>query len=323
MRPILTVTVNPTLDLSLDVEALRTGGKNRADLRSVTAGGGGINVARAVRELGGTATAVHTAGADVGTRLSRLLEREGIEHLAVAVDGESREAVVLFESATDRSFHIVPPGPELSPRAADDVLDALVTRLGPDDLVVASGSLPPGVPDDFYARMADAVSEAGARLVLDTSGPALRPALEAGVHAVKPNRREAAALTGQPVETFDDARRCNDELLARGWAALAATTLGERGALVSAGGSHHEIRTPPLPGPARSDAGAGDSFLAALTLGLAHGLGAADAGAWAVAAAAAAVLRPGTELCRRADVRRLRPEVRVASTDRGRATRRR
>lgn len=320
MRPILTVTVNPTLDISLDVQELEPGGKNRASLRSVTPGGGGINVARAVRELGGAeyggkVTAVHTAGADVGSRLCRLLDGEGLDHVAVAIDGDSREAVVVFETATDRSFHIVPPGPELTSAVADDLLRAVDARIAHHDLVVASGSLPPGLPDDFYARLADAVNDVGAHLVLDTSGPALRPALEVGVHAVKPNRREASALMGQPVETFDDARRFNDEVLARGWAELAATTMGDQGALVSAAGSHHEIRTPPLPGPARSDAGAGDSFLAALTLGLGSGLDAGEAGRWAVAAAAAAVLNPGTELCRRHDVERLRPGVPVSSTE--------
>lgn len=330
MTPILTLTMNPTVDIGLDVETLRPSGKCRATVRGVVAGGGGINVARAVVELGGAALALHTAGAETGARLGRLLADEPMDHQAIEIAGETREAVVIHESATGRSYHVVPPGPTLSSTEVEDVIETVVERADRHELVVVSGSSPPGLPDDFLARLADALAASDLRLVLDPSGAALPASLRHGVHVLRVNRREAARLVGTEVRGFDDACRVNEQILGRGWATIAVTTIGEHGAVISADGAHHEVRTPELPGPPVCDAGAGDSFMAGLTLALGRGLDVADAGALAVAAAGASVLTHGTEHCRRDDVERLRPRVEVArrsfaasDTGRGRAASRR
>lgn len=170
MPPILTLTVNPTVDICYEVDRLAGIGKTRARVRHVAAGGGGINVARGLSRLGGRATAVHTAGREVGRRLNRLLDEEGVDHLALGIAGETREAFVLFETETRRSYHIVPPGPRLDDGEGRRLVDALGRAAGSHHYVVASGSLPSGLPDAFYAAVARRVKEAGARLVLDTSG---------------------------------------------------------------------------------------------------------------------------------------------------------
>lgn len=316
---IVTVTINPTVDIGLDVEALDPTGKNRATVRGVAPGGGGINVARAVIELGGDALAVHTAGAEVGQRLSRLLDEEGIEHVAVEVSGETREAIVLDESSTERTFHIVPPGADLSGDEVDAVIDAVLEHTDGDDIVVVSGSLPPGVPVDFHGRLAAALGADDRRLMLDPSGADLPPAPVHAADVLRVNRREAGQLVGTEVGSFSDARFANEHILDRRWADIAVTTVGEYGAMVSTATEHVELRTPELPRPARSDAGAGDSFMAGLAWGLAQGLDVADAGALAVATASATVITPGTELCRRSDVDRLRPHVEVVRHDRASA----
>ncbi|MFE3774953.1 1-phosphofructokinase family hexose kinase [Streptomyces sp. NPDC059122] len=293
--PVLTLTMNPTVDMCWDVGHLADIGKNRARVRSVAAGGGGINVARGVARLGGRATAVHTAGREVGRRLNRLLDEEGIDHIAVEIHGETREALVLFETESRRSHHIVPPGPHLDDHEGWHCLDVLGQAIGTSRYVVASGSLPGGLPDDFYAAVARRIREAGARLVLDTSGPALRHGLSEGVYLLRCNRTEAADLIGRAVRSFDDARAVNEHLLTTGAAEIAVTTIGDLGALCSTRHGHTELRAPSLPGKLLSDAGAGDNMVAALTTRLAAGDDPVSACALGVAVAAASVLTPGTE----------------------------
>ena len=311
MEPIVTLTMNPTVDVLMEVDQLVAEGKSRSDVRNVAAGGGGINVARGFRELGGRAVAVHTSGGATGERLDRLLDGEQFEHVSVEIEGETREALVLTERKKSRSFHVVPRGPRVDEASVDRIVQAVLDRIGTHDFVVASGSLAPGCPDDFYGRLARAVDDAGGRLVLDTSGPALEAALEQGVYLVKPNKREAAAMLGGEVDGFDDACAVNEQLLSRGAAQVVATTVGEYGAVVSADGRHISVRTPPLPRPFQSDAGAGDSFLAGLTYGLCDGLDLAEAGRLAVTAASAACMTPGTEMFYRSDVEELRADTRT------------
>ncbi|MFJ6053795.1 1-phosphofructokinase family hexose kinase [Streptomyces sp. NPDC092307] len=319
-RPsILTLTMNPAVDLCWEVDHVEVIGKNRARVRSVAAGGGGINVARHVVRLGGRATAVHTAGGEVGLRLSRLLDEEGIDHVAVDIDGETREALVLFEAESRHGYHIVPPGPHLRGDEGRRSLDALVQAVGNCPYVVASGSLPGGLPDDFYAAVARRIREAGSRLVLDTSGPALRGALTEGVYLLRCNRTEAESLTGRPVRGFDDARALNDHLLTTGAVEIAVTTLGELGALCSTGHGHTELYAPPLPGEPLSDAGAGDSMVAALITQLTAGEDPVSACALGVAVAAAAMLTPSTEPFDLDVARSLRAQVRTRFQTDGRS----
>ncbi|MFE0583180.1 1-phosphofructokinase family hexose kinase [Streptomyces sp. NPDC058874] len=293
--PVVTLTMNPAVDLCWEVDHLEEIGKNRARVRSVAVGGGGINVARHVVRFGGRATAVHTAGGEVGLRLNRLLEEEGIDHVCVDIEDDTREALVLFDAASRRSYHVVPPGPRLHAREGQRGLEVLAQAAAGSPYVVASGSLPGGLSDDYYAAVARQVREAGSRLVLDTSGPALRAALTEGVFLFRCNRTEAAGLTGRAVNGFDDARALNEHLLESGAAEIAVTTLGELGALCSTHLGHTELHAPPLPGEPLSDAGAGDSMVAALTTELVAGADPVSACALGVATAAAAMLTPSTE----------------------------
>lgn len=311
MSSIRTLTLNPTVDLTWQLDDLEDGGKSRAHTRNVTGGGGGINVARAVVELGGDAVAVHSEGGEIGRRLTRLLDEEGLDHRAVEVAGETREALVLLVADGSRTYHVVPDGPHLSDDEAQRCVTPLLEELLPGSYVVLSGSLPEGLPVDLYGDIARRATEQGAHVVLDTSGPALGAALGQDIYLTKPNRREVAELIGRTAETFDDAREANDRLLSEGATEVAVTTLGDQGALCSSEEGHVELRTPPLPGEAVSDAGAGDSLIGAIVFRLAQGDAPAEACAWGVAAAAASVLTPGTELFARPRVEELRPRVRV------------
>ncbi|MFJ6783333.1 1-phosphofructokinase family hexose kinase [Streptomyces yangpuensis] len=311
-RPaVVTLTMNPTIDLCWEVERLERIGKNRARVRAVAVGGGGINVARHIVRFGGRATAVHTAGGEVGLRLNRLLDEEGIDHVAVDIADNTREALVLFEAGSRHSYHVVPPGPRLNEHEGRQCLEVLERCAASCPYVVASGSLPGGLPDDYFATVARHVRKAGGRLILDTSGPALRAALAEGVFLFRCNRTEAESLTGRAVIDFDDARALNEHLLTTGAAEIAVTTLGALGALCSTADGHTELYAPPLPGTPLSDAGAGDSMVAALTTELAAGEDPVSACALGVATAAAAMLTPSTEPFDVDVARSLRPLVRT------------
>ncbi|MCF3180101.1 1-phosphofructokinase [Streptomyces polychromogenes] len=307
--------MNPTIDLCWEVDRLEGIGKNRARVRSVAVGGGGINVARHIARFGGRAIAIHTAGGEVGLRLNRLLDEEGVDHVAVDIAEDTREALVLFETGSRRSYHVVPSGPRLHEGEGERCLEVLERFLGGCPFVVASGSLPGGLRDDYYAAVARRVREAGARLILDTSGPALPAALAEGVFLFRCNRTEAESLAGRPVNNFDDARALNEHLLITGAAEIAVTTLGALGALCSTSHGHTELYVPPLPGEPLSDAGAGDSMVAALATRLAAGDDPVGACALGVASAAAAMLTPSTESFDVDVARALLPQVRTVSRD--------
>jgi 6-phosphofructokinase 2 len=305
--------MNPTMDLALEVDRLRVGGKRRAYLRGAAGGGGVSTWPGEWCGWAGRPSPCTTAGGDVGRRLNRLLDQEHLDHLPIEVGSETREAVVLIETCSGHSFHVVPSGPALE-RDSRLCLEILAESAGAYPYVVVSGSLPQGLPGQFYADAAARVNAAGSRLVLDTSGVGLAEAIGESAFLVQLNRREAAGVVGQSIEDFDDARAVNDRLLGMGAVESCVTTVGAYGALCSTRDGHTEIHVPPLPGEPMSDIGAGDSLVAGLTLRLAEGDDLVDACVQGVAAAAATVLTPGTWPELDAKLREVRAEREAAET---------
>ncbi len=305
---ILTLTLNPALDLSTSVEEFRSQDKLRCDSPVAEPGGGGINVARAIRGLGGAATAIHTSGGDTGRRLASLLGREGVASRAIQIEENTRESLAVAERATGTLLRFVLPGPELSQAELDRCLSTVLELSHEGTMVVASGSLPPGVPDDFYGRLAGVLRSEGSSLLVDTSGRALPGALEHGVYLVKPDFRELKELAGSELADAEERVQIAAGLVADGSAEVVVATLGAEGALVVTADRRELIRAPRIDTMA-SAVGAGDSFMAALVLSLARGEDVVDAARLGVAAAAAALLTPGSELCRREDVERLLAEI--------------
>src|SRR5579875_3742805 len=197
MAHVLTITMNPSVDISSEVDRVIPSRKLRCGPQRRDPGGGGVNVARVIDRLGHTATALFPAGGGVGHQLRALVEAERIRALAVAIDGETREDFTIVEHASGQEYRFVASGPTLHEWEWRACLDAVETLPGPLDLIVASGSLPPGVPEDFYARVAALAHARGVPLVVDTSGSALRAALGHGVDLFKPSLREMRELTGR------------------------------------------------------------------------------------------------------------------------------
>jgi 6-phosphofructokinase 2 len=308
---ILTVTPNPSLDLLFEVDQLVWDDANRVAEPRRRAGGQGINVARAVRVLGGDAIAVALLGGSTGHALEQTLVAEGVAVEPVTIAGETRTFVAVHERKYGRSLLVNPCGPATPQTAVDTLADAIRRRIEQHSpsWVACCGSLPPGVPDAFYARVRDIAREGSARFVADCDGAALRAAAEQRCDVLVPNRHEAERLLDQEIGNLDRAGAAAALLVARFGVALAAITLGARGAVAaSAEGVWHAAGPDVTTGSA---VGAGDAFLAALLLSLDRGDTAADCVRSAVAAGTAVLLGEGNEILNANRHRDLLREVEV------------
>ena len=303
----VTVTMNPAIDVSASVDEIVPDHKLRCGPPSYEPGGGGINVARAIRRLGGDALALFPAGGPAGALLTSLLEAEGVRTRTVPIGGWTRENVNIAEGGSGRQFRFVMPGPSL----VETEWGAVVRHLDMFDpapaYLVVSGSLPPGVPLDFYGQLARWARSRGVRFVLDASGEPLRRAIGEGVAILKASVREFEELTGE--HGCDESRLAQ---LARGMTDekscdVVVLSLGARGVLWMSPSDGGRLQAPVV--PVKSSVGAGDSLVAGIVLSLARGHALPDALRLGVAAGAAAVMNPGTQLCRTEDVERLYAEV--------------
>lgn len=301
---IVTLTMNPALDVSTSAERIVPEHKLRCAPATLHAGGGGVNVARALRHLGEGALAIYPLGGLSGRTYRAVADASGVTSIVIPIAGETRESFTFGDRSTGAQYRFVVPGPALTQSEWRRCLSTVAEHLAPGGYLVASGSLPPGVPDDFLARLARVATAHAARLIVDSSGPALSAALAEGVYAVKPSRRELEQLVGAQ-HPLDDAalRDAARGLVREGRAEIVALSLGADGALLAAADGTRRVPTPAV--RAVSTVGAGDAFLAGLLVRLAHGRPLDEALRTAVAAGSAATLGAGTELCRPADVERL------------------
>jgi 6-phosphofructokinase 2 len=305
MTDILTVTLNPAVDVSTSVDRVVDTHKLRCDAAQRDPGGGGINVARVLHRLGSECVALFAAGGGNGRLLGSLLAKEELRTHRVEIGGETRENFSVVETATRREYRFVLPGPSLTPDEWNECLGSVPANLGSARFLVLSGSLPPGVPIDAYAQLARAAVAArpNIRVAVDASGPTLDAALDCGlVDIVKPSLNELRELTGLPLDDTTEQVDAARTLIAKGKARIVALTLAEKGALLA---THDEIWfMPALKTEIRSAIGAGDSFLAGMIWALDHGAVACEALGYATAAAAATMKQPGTRLCDARDVAR-------------------
>lgn len=310
MKPIVTLTLNPAIDGAAEAERVVPTHKIRTSTETYDPGGGGINVTRVVKELGGESIAVYLAGGATGGVLDELLGSRGIARRRIPITGNTRVSHLVFERSTGLEYRFIAEGPEVSERECQKTLQALEDLDW--DWLVASGSLPRGVPTDFYCAVADLVAARKGHLVLDTSGEPLRLALEhGGLALVKPSHSEFEKLVGQTLRTTAEIMGAAAATVAEGKVEMIAITLGEEGAVLAT-----RQGTTFLPAPkveALSTSGAGDSFVAGMVHALAIGWRADDAFRLGTACGTAAVLSKGTQLCKRIDVDRIYGEIRRTS----------
>jgi 6-phosphofructokinase 2 len=304
---IVTLTMNPAVDESTSVPYVLPDRKLRCQALTWEPGGGGINVARAVRKLGGAALAGFPAAGPAGQLLQRLLDDEGVPQAVIPIAGWTRENLNVLEEVSGRQFRFCMPGPTLGDDEWPRVLEWARGLRPPPAYLVASGSLPPGVPVDFYARLAAMGRQMGCRVVLDASGAPLARAVAEGVYLLKPSLHEFQALMGEAAAEESRLASLAATAVKRGWCEVLVLSLGARGALWVTASHQERLAAPAV--RVRSSVGAGDSMVAGIVLSLARGWPLGEAVRAGVAAGAAAVMNPGTALCRREDAERLYPQV--------------
>lgn len=294
---IVTVTPNPSLDRTLEVDELRRGEVVRAQADRSDPGGKGVNVSRALVANGHTSCAVLPLGGADGELLASLLQSLGIEVAAVPIaDGIRSNVTVVEPDGTVTKLNA--PGPQLSAAEVEALLERAVAVTDGAAWVVGSGSLAPGTPDDLYGRLASSVRAVGARVAVDTSGAALERVLAAGPDVLKPNEEELSEVTGVTPETLGDVVFAANDLRAKGVGTV-LVSLGSRGAvLVDDAGALHAESEVIVP---RSTVGAGDALLAGF---LAAGGEGREALAEGVAWGAAACVLPGTAVPGPGDLQR-------------------
>lgn len=302
MTQIVTLTLNPAVDKSTSVNQVLAERKLRCSEPTYDPGGGGLNVARAIKTLGGEATAYWTCGGPMGEVVRQRLDAEGIPQRPIPIEQMTRENLVVFEEWSTNQFRFGMPGARLSGEEARRCMREIRDIDPPPAYLVLSGSLPPGVEHDFYGRIARDSSERS-RVILDTSGTPLRAGIEGRVFLIKPNIAELGELAGTEIAEDAEIEDVSRSLISAGKAEVVVTSLGSAGVmLVTADASEH-IRAPTV--KIRSKVGAGDSTVAGIVLGLAQGRSVSESVKLGVAAGSAAVMTEGTQLCRNDDTWRL------------------
>jgi 6-phosphofructokinase 2 len=303
MKTIVTMTLNPAIDKSASVDQVVAERKLYCTPPRFEPGGGGVNVSRAIKKLGGESLLLYPAGGLTGDRLKELLDREGLNHRPFPIEGLIRESLVILEESTGQQYRFGMPGPEIQKEEWEPFLRELEAMEPSPDYVVASGSLPPGVPPDFYARVARAGKKRGAKAIIDVSGEALEAALQEGVFLIKPNVREFRGLVGEEIKEESQIKAEAQKMVQSGRCEVLVISLGAAGALVVSKEFAEHLLPPTV--PIVSKVGAGDSMVAGIVLSLARGNPLRESVLFGVAAGTAAVMTPGTELCRREDAERL------------------
>ncbi|MBS1519505.1 MAG: 1-phosphofructokinase family hexose kinase [Bacteroidetes bacterium] len=311
MTAIITITFNPALDKSVTVPELISEKKLKCSAPVYEPGGGGINVARAIKKLGGNPTAIFLAGGFAGDKIGELLSEDEIIDQRIDIAGNSRENLIVADLSTGRQYLFDMPGPAIKPREWRACLNAVVwaDRV---KFIVVSGSIPPGLPDDIFKRLAFIAEKKKARLIVDTSGKALQQAIEAGVYMIKPNLKELAALVGIDSLTPDTAIHAAKKLIAQGKCQVIVVSMGANGALLVTGNAIVEVPQPSV--KVKSTVGAGDSLVAGIVYSLSQNYSLPDAVRFGVACGSAATMNPGTELCSRPDAERIYAAIQQAAT---------
>jgi 6-phosphofructokinase 2 len=314
MREILTITLNPAVDLDSSVAAVTPGPKLRCATPMIDPGGGGINISRAIAALGGTSTALVAAGGAMGNVLTGLLTREAVAARFIAAPGETRQSLSVTESSTGAQYRFVFPGPVWDAADVARAQAEIAAAVPQGGLVILSGSQPQGFVDNFAARLVSIAAEKGAGVALDSSGAALR-ALEAGqinaLELLRLDQGEAADLAGRVLNDADASARFAADLVARGVARIVVLARGAEGSVLATEQGQWFCNAADV--PVRSKTGAGDSFVAGFVLALARGAAPDMALQRGVAAASAAVMTEATRLCRGEDAEALMAECKVSA----------
>ena len=302
---IVTLTINPSLDKSTQFTGLIAEQKIRCGTPRYDAGGGGINVSKAISRLGGESLCVFTSGGSPGIKLEELVQKDGIAIKIIPTQNWTRENLVALDTNTNAQYRFCFPGTPISDVEKGNILQT-IQELKTKYLVV-SGSLNEGLSPDFYQHIVDLAKISGTKLIVDTSGEALKKVLEKGVYLAKPNIGELAKLIGVERLEMDEVAPAARKLIEKGSAEIVVVSLGAQGAvLVTA------TQTEFVPAPnvvKKSTVGAGDSMVGAMVWALSQNKPLKEVVQWGVACGSAATMNEGTQLFKLEDANRLFEEL--------------
>lgn len=312
MPQIVTITFNPAIDKSTTISSLIPEKKLKCTPPVFEPGGGGINVARAIKKLGGNATAIYLAGGYSGKFLNQLLDEENVPSIVIETKHHSRENLIVLDNSSNLQYRFGMPGPVIYENEWKKVL-SVVEELKDVEYIVASGSLPSGIPKDIFANLALISRSKNAKFIVDTSGEALQYAVNQGVYLLKPNLSELSALAGREELNGNQVQEVARQLIQIGKCEVIVVSLGAMGAMLITETETHQIIPPPV--KKASTVGAGDSMLAGIVLSLAENNTLLEAAQYGVACGTAACMTLGTQLCRLSDVEKLYAAIKKEKKD--------
>jgi len=300
---ILTITLNPALDKSVSVQKLIPDKKLRCDEIAVEAGGGGINISKAIKRLGGKSVALFPSGGANGKQLEDLLIKEGIEIKVIPIAGETRAGFAVTDLSTDSQYRFVAPGPFMTEEVLETCLKEVENFKPAPDTVIFSGSLPPGLSPNVAAKFAAVCSRIGARFIADTSGECLKLALNEGVYLLKPNLSELSFLVGKDRLELFEVEDAAKSIIENGNSEVIVVSMGPSGALLLTKDLCKRIPSPNV--KKVSTIGAGDSMVAGMALMLSEGKPILEVVQFGVACGTATIMTEGSQLFKKEDVMKL------------------
>ncbi len=302
MPKIITITLNPSLDKSITVPELVPEKKLRCTKAALDPGGGGINVSRALHKLGVGSTAIFLSGGYTGKKLEELLLEEQVDIVAIPIEAATRENFIVFDEEKKQQYRFGMEGEMVGEAAWQAVLN-YVNKATDISYIVASGSLPPGVPVDFFGRLAAIAKRVGCRLVVDTSGEALQYAAKEGLYLLKPNLNELATLVGKKTLLAHEIVGAARAIISGGGCEIMVVSMGADGALLVTAEEQYLVKPPKV--TVKSTVGAGDSMVGGMIYALVKQWAYKEMLMYGIAAGTAATLHLGTELCKKEDTERI------------------
>ena len=299
MKKIITLTVNPTIDKSTTVSGIKPNSKLRCAKPVYEAGGGGINVSRVLHKLGGNSLCMYMAGGATGKHLQDMLVDLELLQQVIPIAGRVRENLSVTDTVNNQQYRFGMPGPKISEREWKNTLGQLDSVLSAGDFLVASGSLCPGMPIDFYAQVSKIAQNKKVKVILDTSGDALLKGAQAGVYLLKPNLGELAKLCGVKTISFLELESVAKTFLKNNPCEVLVVSIGAQGAIMITNEIVEYIAAPIV--FQKSTIGAGDSMVAGMVYSLAKGKSLSEMAKYGVACGTAATMTPGTQLCEKKD----------------------
>ncbi|WHF52796.1 1-phosphofructokinase family hexose kinase [Chryseobacterium gotjawalense] len=302
-KSVLTITLNPSIDKSSSVQNIVPGLKLRCKPPKHEAGGGGINVSRALARLGISSDVFFTSGGRTGQLLEEILQAEKLHTFPLDISTETRENITVMDTFSKEQYRFIFPGGKLTLKEQKKITD-FVDRINPcPDFVVFSGSLPPGVDPVFLRQLVDKCKAKGSNVIVDTSGEALKIAIEAGVFLIKPSVRELSAFVGKEKLEDREIEHAAQLIISQGKAKIVVVSLGSKGAVLFSENEKIQVAAPAV--KVKSTVGAGDSMVAGMLSVLINGGDHKKMISMGIACGSAATMAEGTGLFTKENAERI------------------